>query len=174
MPSSDDLQNNVDDLSPINNAEDSTHQFHDFARPQNNGPASNQFFQNDDFANTNTGSDINEPNAGASTVSVTSDALFKQLTKAAKTYNVKVLKYDVNPTRRRDDFMDWIDKMKEVTYTQADTMDVLDNYPSLPRVIDVDVNKVLAQLFRAYVTNNVKAFLLSVQKEDGLGIILVL
>ena len=101
--------------------------------------------------------------------STTADVLFKQLTKAAKAYNVKTLKYDVDPIKLRDEFMDWIDKIKDMTYTQQDTMNLLEDYPSLPHNVDSNVNRVFAQILRAYVSKDVKAFIASVNKTDGIG-----
>ena len=121
MPSSSGTQNSVDDLSPINSTQDFTTQF-DFARPSNFDTPFGSSFQNDNPPNN---SQTTNPNATTSTSPTTTDVLFKQLTKAAKTYNVKTLKYDVDPIKRRDEFMHWIDKIKDMTYTQQDTMNLL-------------------------------------------------
>ena len=67
--------------------------------------------------------------------------------------------------------MDWIDKIKDMTYTQQDTINLLEDYPSIPHIVDSNINRMLAQIFRAYVSKDVKAFIASVNKNDEIGII---
>ena len=122
---------------------------------------------NVNIGNSNTG--LNQTNV--STNYIVSSDLFKQLSKSAKTYNVKALKYDVDPKRRKEEFLDWIEKMKEVTYTQQATCEYLDAFPKLPEVVDGPTNRVLAQFIRAYLTTEVKSLITEVDKADGIGAI---
>ena len=39
---------------------------------------------------------------------------------------------------------------------QDETGDLLNDYPALPEVVEATINKVLAQLIKAYITNTVK------------------
>ena len=73
--------------------------------------------------------------------SVCSNDLLKHLTKSAKTYNMPRLKYSIDPRKRKDEFLDWVEKLKEVTYTQPSTSLCLEDFPpALPSNIDGTVN----------------------------------
>ena len=50
-------------------------------------------------------------------------------------------------------------------------MNLLEDYPSMPHNVDSNINRVLAQILRAYESKDVKAFLASVNKSDGIVII---
>ena len=100
--------------------------------------------------------------------------LLKRLVKSAKTYGLVKLDYQADPRARRDDFITWIEILQSVTETEDETTSVLENYPILPTVVEVNVNKVFAQLLRAYITKAVKNFLTSVNKNDGVEAIALL
>ena len=97
--------------------------------------------------------------------------LFKKLTKSASTYNLSKLDYVADPRARRDDFIDWIEKLQEVTYTESATEDILADFPILSNDTPEDVNKIFAQLLLAYITRRVKDFMSKDDKGDGVRII---
>ena len=82
--------------------------------------------------------------------------------------------YVADPRTRRNDFIDWIEKLQEVTYTESATEDILADFPSLSDDTPDDVNKIFAQLILAYITRRVKDFMSKSDKINGTKIIRLL
>ena len=112
---------------------------------------------------------------GLSSLSVSSSDLFKKLSKSAYTFDVEKLKYDANPRTRRDEFLIWVDTIKEVTQTNELTDNLLDGFPPrVPENVSPMVNRVMAQFLKAYLDKDIKPFLSTINIKNGMDILMML
>ena len=82
--------------------------------------------------------------------------------------------YQAYPRAKRDDLITWVEILQSVIETEDETISALEDYPILPTVVEVNINKVFVHLFRAYIIKAVKNFLTSVNKNDGVEAIALL
>ena len=114
------------------------------------------------------------PAHDTSALTAASGGLLKRLVKAAKTYSLLKLDYQTDLRQRRDDFITWIEVLQNVIGTEEETEPLLENCPMLPEATEPTVNKVFAQLIKAYITKPVKHFLTSVDRNNGVNTISLL
>ena len=114
-------------------------------------------FAGSENADANIASHLNSGNnaSGFSSMSFSSSELFKRLSKSAYTFNIEKLSYENDPRLRRKNFLTCIDTLKEVTQTNEATDSLLDGSPSIvPTDVPEAVDRVMAQLIKAYLTKN--------------------
>ena len=84
---------------------------------------------------------------------------------------MKPLRLEGDPQTKQRVTTHWIETIKDVLRTNYKTMNILENYPSLPESIPLITNQALGSFLCAHVAAHVKNILADTNPKDGLGIL---
>ena len=98
--------------------------------------------------------------------------LHRKLSNTAYRAKVKTLKNDTNPKTRRTTFFNWISSIHEIFERYHPTQMILASYPNLPTSLDPTTNEAIAAFLRSYIDIDIRHLMNSVERKDGLGLLL--
>jgi hypothetical protein len=97
--------------------------------------------------------------------------LSSKLHKTARDHHLKILKSSPVPTRRRQMFNQWREKLTDTFSVHYLTNDIMIKYPTLPLSLNKLISEAIGNLILAYVDHNVRNMLQGINRTDGLGML---